>query len=309
MSAGWVAAGVRARGLGLRRIGALSARELAASDSLEKALEVLARTPYGHDVRADMDLPSAEHAVLATLLWHTRILAGWGPPLGSGALRLLAAGFEIDNVTGHVARVSGREAPEPFVMGSLSTAWSAVSAASSPAGVRAALAASSWGDPGSEDEATVRLSLLLGWARRVLDGVPGAGDWAISGAALVMCRVISANATSALSPGARRDAGHLLGPRWSETISLGDFVRRAPRPAAKMLEDVEDVDDLWRAEVRWWSSVEAGGAQLAARSALDVSSCVGVVGMLACDAWRARAAIQLAARGGGELAEVLGALA
>lgn len=309
MSAGWVAAGVRARGLARRQLGHEAVRALASSSSLSSALEGLVPTPYGRDVRVDMDLPSAEHAVFSTLLWHMRILAGWGPPLGSGPLRLLAAGFEIANVTGHLARLEGRDAPDPYVMGSLATAWPQVAAASSPTQVRAALASSSWGDPGGEEEASVRLALLLGWARRVLDGAPGAGEWAVSGAALLMCRVIAANATSALGAGARRDARRLLGSGWDEASSARELARHAPRAAAKVLEGVEGPEDLWRAEVRWWSDIEAAGSGLVARSALDLSSCVGVVGLLASDAWRTRAALQMAARGGGDITEVLGAVA
>ena len=200
MSAGWVAAGVRARGLARRRLGRDGARALAASDSLAAALGTLANTPYGREVKTEMDLASAEHAVFATLLWHMRILAGWGPPLGSGPLRLLATGFEVANVTGRLARIGGQNAASPYALGSMATAWPAISEARTPTEVRAALASSSWGDPGGEDLATVRLALPLGWARRVLDGVPGAADWAISGSALVLCRVLMADAFSALGP-------------------------------------------------------------------------------------------------------------
>ncbi len=184
MSAGWVAAGVRARGLARRRLGRDGALDLAASDTLVAALGTLANTPYGREVKTAMDLASAEHAVFATLLWHMRILAGWGPPLGSGPLRLLATGFEVANVTGRLARIGGQNAAPPYALGSMATAWPVVSEAQTPSEVRGALASSSWGDPGGEDLATVRLALLLGWARRVLDGVPGAADWAISGSAL-----------------------------------------------------------------------------------------------------------------------------
>ncbi len=256
-----------------------------------------------------MDLISAEHAVFAALLWHMRILAGWGPPLGAGALRLLAAGFEIANVTAHLERVGGGEAPDAFDLGSLATAWPAISAARTPAEVRTTLAASSWGDPGSDDPGTVRLALSLGWARRVLDGSPGAGGWAISGAALLMCRVLVAGAQSVLGASARHDADRVLGPRWAEAASPGELALHGPRAATKVLEGVSGADELWQAEARWWSNVYATGTELVARSALDASSSVGAVGVLAADAWRTRAALQLAARGGGDLAELSDAVA
>jgi len=309
MSAGWAAAAVRARGIARRQLGRDAARDLAASDSLESALGRLVLTPYGREVRVDMDLVSAEHAVFATLLWHMRVLAGWGPPLGAGPLRLLAAGFEIANVTGHLERVAGLKAPEPYALGSLATAWPEISAARTPAEVRTALASSSWGDPGADDPATVRLALTLGWARRVLDGSPGAGGWAISGAALVVFRVFAAGALSALGTSARRDADRVLGPGWAEAASPGELLRQAPRAAAKVLEGVSGADDLWRAEVRWWSNVGETGTGLVARSNLDASSSVGAVGVLAADAWRTRAALQLAARGGGDFVELSDAVA
>jgi len=282
---------------------------LAASDSLATALGTLVHTPYGREVRTDMDLPSAERAVFATLLWHMRILAGWGPPLGAGPLRLLAAGFEIANITDHLVRLEGQKTPDPYALGSMATAWPAVSGARTPAEVRAALASSSWGDPGGEDLATVRLALVLGWARRVFDGVPGAGDWAVSGAALVLSRVGTAGAVSALGSSARRDVDHLLGSRWQEMASPGEFAGRVPTAAAKALEGIAGVDDVWRAEARWWSGVEASGAVLAAHSPPDVSCSVGVVGLLAADAWRTRAALEIAARGGGDIGELLDAVA
>ena len=211
-----------------------------ASRDLAGALGMLAHTPYGREVRTEMDLASAEHAVFATLLWHMRILAGWGPPLGAGTLRLLATGFEVANVTGHLARIEGQKVPGPYALGSMATAWPAVSAARTPTEVRAALASSSWGDPGGEDPATVRLALSLGWARRVLDGVPGAADWAISGSAIVLCRVLMAGAFSALGPSARRDTQRLLGSGWQDATSAGELARHVPRAAAKTLEGVAE---------------------------------------------------------------------
>jgi len=309
MNAGWVAAGVRARGLARRQLGRDGARGLATSSSLAAALGTLAHTAYGREVRTEMDLASAERAVFATLLWHMRILAGWGPPLGSGPLRLLATGFEVANVTDQLARIGGQKAPSPYALGSMATAWPAISEARTAAEVRVALASSSWGDPGGEDLATVRLALLLGWARRVLDGVPGAADWAISGSALVVCRVLMADAFSGLGPSARRDAHHLLGSGWQEASSPGDLARHVPKAAAKVLEGASGPDDLWRAEALWWSNLEASGTALAARSTLDVSSSVGVVGLLAVDAWRTRAALQVAARGGGDIVELFDAMA
>ena len=45
------------------------------------------------------------------------------------------------------------------------------------------------------------------------------------------------------------------------------------------------------------------------RSTLDVTSSVGVVALLAADAWRTRAALQVAGAGGGDIVELLDAVA
>ncbi len=309
MSAGWVAAAVRGRGLARRRLGRDGARALAAVTALAPALAALTATPYGREVRTEMDLVSAQHAVSATLLWQLRVLAGWGPPLGAGPLRLLAAGFEIANVTGHLARLHGQSTPAPYALGSMATAWPSVSVAQTPAEVRAALSTSVWGDPGSDDLPVVRLAMQVGWARRVLDGAPGAADWAISRAALVVARVLANGALPSLGPLARRDLNHLLGPRWQEVGPLSELARSVPRPASQALQGMVAGEDLWRAEARWWARVESAGATLAEGPRPDASSGVGVAGLLAADAWRTRAALAVAAHGGGNLAEVLDAMA
>jgi hypothetical protein len=309
VSAGWVAATVRGRGLARRRLGEDGARHLARSASLPSALAALGTTPYGRGLRTDMDLATAQHTVSAAVLWHLRVLAGWGPPLGAGPLRLVAAGFEIANVSGQLARLSGQPAQAPYALGSMATAWPAVSRARTPAEVRAALRASGWGDPGSDDPAAVRLAMQLAWARRVFDDVPGGAEAAIGGAALVVARVLAAGARATLSPSAHRDATHLLGPQWHEAVSPEDLTRHVSRRATQALRGVEHAEDLWHAEMRWWSAVEATGATLVARSEAGAAAGVGVAALLAADAWRVRAALALAAGGGGDLAEVLDAVA
>jgi hypothetical protein len=309
LTVGWVAAGVRGRGLARRRLGRDGVQSVAAAGSLAGALVTLASTPYGREVRSDMDLASAQHAVSATLLWHLRVLAGWGPPLGAGALRLLGAGFEVANVIGHLARLHDRPAPPPYALGSLATTWPAVVAARSPAQVRRVLSSSAWGDPGGDDPAVVALSLQLGWARRVFDGVPAAADWAVSAAALVIARVLGADALSAVGPSARRDATHVLGRRWQQAGSIGELARHVSGAAGLVLRDVDGPEDRWRAEVRWWTTVESTSATLATHPRPDLSSGIGVAGLLAADAWWTRAALAIAAGGGGDPAEVLDVVA
>lgn len=309
MSAGWVAAGVRGRGLLRRRLGRDGAVRLASLPSLGVALAELEDSPYRREIRPGMDLASAQWAVSATVVWHLRVLAGWGPPLAAGPLRVLASAYEIANITGHVARITGQPAPPAYDLGSLGTAWQTVSRSGSPAEVRAALRSCPWGDPGSEELPAMRLSLELAWARRAFDEAPGASDWAVATAAMVIARVITAGARGSLTPGAIRDATHLLGPRWHTADSMQVLTEALPRAAAKALAGVVDPDDLWRAETRLCSTIDNAGAALVARARPDAATGAGVAAQLEADARRVRAALALAACGGGNLAEVLDELA
>jgi len=279
VSAGWTAASVRGRGLLRRRLGRDGARDLAASSTLEAALERLALSAYGRDVRSSMGLEAAQHAVSATALWHLRVLAGWDPPLGAGPLRLLAGRFEIANITGHLASLGGGAPPATYDLGSLATAWPAVAAAGSVVEVRATLASSPWGDPGSEDPAAIRVALQLAWARRVYDGAPGAADWAVAAGALVVARLSALGATATLGPGPRRDARHLLGTRWDRASSPAE-VGSMLAPGASVLAGLTAGIPLWEAEARWWGAVEASAETLAAQPRPDASAGVGVAALL-----------------------------
>ena len=309
MTAGWTAAGVRGRGLLRRRLGHDEALRLAAAPSLEAALSALTETAYDRDVRPGQDLGQAQHAVSATTLWHLRVLAGWGPPVVAGPLRVLGSGYEIANVTGYLLGLSGQPTRRPYALGALVTAWPAVTRARTPAEVRAALRSSAWGDPGSEELPSIRLALQLSWACRVSDAVPPAKDWATSGAALVMARALASGADASLGPSVVRDASRILGSRWRRADSPEDLARRVPRAAARTLEGVTSADELWQAEVRWWVEIETAAVRLTARSRPDRSAAIGAAALLAVDAWRVRAALSVAAHGGGDLGEVLGAVA
>ena len=288
MSAGWVAVGVRAKALSRRRIGPERATAVAASGSLPDAVSGLAGTPYGRGLHAAATVAEAQRAVDNTLLWHLRILAGWCPPLGSAALRVLAAGFEIRNVVDHLLRLKGRPVPAPFVLGSLTTAWPSVARARTPSEVRRALSRSAWGDPQSDDPAAVRVAMNFAWAARVYDQVPEAAGWAKGAAGIFVERARRASAESLLSEETRRQVAHLLGPRWETTTS-------------------SEVD-VGQRELDWWRLVEAESASLAARPPQGAAIVVGVTGLLAADARLTRAALAVAA-GAGDLAVVIDAVA
>lgn len=289
-----------------RLVGVDGARLIAGAPCLEDALDRLGTTPYAREVRPGMALAEAQHAVAAVALWHLRILAGWSPPLGAGSIRLFAERLEIANITGHLAALSGLPALEPYELGSLGTAWPTVAAARTAADVRAALAASGWGDPGTERLAEVSLVLQFAWARRIYDGVPGAADWAVSMAALLVARSLAAGIP--LPRAAAAHASHLLGPRWPDASSPTALASRVPRPAARVLADVDDALSLWRAEARWWARVGTDAEVLAARSRPDALVVVGMAALLGVDAFFVRAALATAGHPD-RLAEVLDAMA
>lgn len=68
--------------------------------------------------------------------------------------------------------------------------------------------------------------------------------------------------------------------------------------AAVLTERADAADDLWRAEITWWRHVEADGVALLHRSGPGPDAPVGAAAVLATDAWRVRAALEIAARGG-----------
>ena len=306
MSAGWVAATVRARALARRRLGSEGARRLAARPSLALALEELAGSAYTRKSELGPELESARHAVTATAIWHLRVLAGWLPPGGAGVLRALAGWYEAANIEHRLAsfRLAGAGEPAPYALGSLTTSWGRLSGAVSAADLRRALAASPWGDPGSEDPDEAGLALRLSWARRLAADVPQAAGWA-AGRAAVLAGVAVCSGRP-LPAGAAADAGRLLGRRWEGTRSLPDLAAAVPRAAAWTLAGVTEPERLWRAEVAWWDRLGADGLALAAAPRFGPGPVVGVAALLMADAWQVGAALEVANLGGGELAGALG---
>ncbi|MEU3521467.1 hypothetical protein ABZ770_40535 [Streptomyces sp. NPDC006654] len=312
MSAAWVAGAVRARALTVRCPGAGGAREIAACSSLDEALRRLGGTPYGRYTREAAGLPEAQRAVSATLLWHLRVLAGWLPRAGARLLVPLVSGFEIANV---VARLSP-EQPEhpaqqgrvpPYRLGALETAWRRLDEAVTPAELRAVLAASPWGDPGGDTPWAVVTGMRMAAARRTGLAVPQARGWAVARAALLTAREVFVHGRSLPEP-VRRDAARLLGARAPTAASYQEFRDGLPVPARRLLTGVEDPAGLWRAEAGWWRTLRDDGAALLRDGRPGPGVVVGAVALLSVDAWRVRAALESAARGG-RLGEAFDALA
>ncbi|MET0765952.1 MAG: hypothetical protein ABWY29_13890 [Blastococcus sp.] len=306
MSAAWVAGSVRSRAMASRRLGTGGAHALAAGPSLADALVRLAATPYGHDVTIGQSLGQAQRAVADTLLWNLRVLAGWLPRAGGDQLRVLAGWFEIATVDELLRALAGRPADPPYRLGSLATAGNRLQAAGSPGELRRVLASSPWGDPGGETPRDIAPAMRLAWAERVVRSVPPARDWAVSGSALLVARELFVGGRR-LGDVAAASARRLLGAAPVAT-SLAGFTAALPRVAREALTDVDVPESLWRAEAAWWRRVDADATALRRRPRFTHDPVIGTVAAAAVDAWRVRAALECAARGGRDL-EVFDAVA
>lgn len=295
MTAAWVAGSVRAEAMARRRYGAAAARSLAATPGLDEALQKLVTTPFGHDVRLGQTLDEAERALAATVLWHWRVLAGWSPWEGIRILRVLAAGYEITNVDELVRALQGSPVPPAYQLGALTTWWPHLQRAGSIAQLRALLAASPWGDPGQDSVSAIQIGMRLAWAHRAAGQVPEA--WRLGGAALLVARERFAAGRRLVTPPADLAEALLGGPAIAAT-SWRDLVQALPLDAAWVFEDVQDVGDLWRAEATWWRRVEHDSFRLLRGVRFEPPRLLGAAAVLAADAWRVRAALEVAARGG-----------
>lgn len=297
MNAGWVAGTVRARAMARRRVGRTGVRALAASASLDDAVDVLAAGPYGHDVRRGQSLAEAQHAVAATLLWNARVLSGWLPREGATLLRVLAGWFELANVDERLRTVAGRPAADAFALGALAVADRRLAGCGSIAEVRAVLATSPWGDPGDDTSRAVQAGMRLSWAERVAAAVPPAAPWALGGAALLVARE-HLLAGRRLPPGAMSSARRLLGTAARDAASLPELAAAAGRRAGWVLAGVEEPGGLWRAEAAWWQRVGSDASGLLRGTRFGPEAVVGALAVGAVDAWRVQAALEVADRGG-----------
>jgi hypothetical protein len=300
VSAGWVAGSVRAGPRARRRLGAGAARQLAASGSLAEALRVLAATHYGRAGLPEQTLAGAQHAVAGAVLWELRVLAGWLPGDGVRLLRALAGWFELANVDELLQALAGRPAGGEFRLGALATAWPRLRQAASIAGLREALAASPWHDPGEDTMLALRLGMRARWAARVAATGGPARTWAAGGAALLLAGE-RFTAERAVQPSVMDGALSLLGPAAAAAGTLEELASRLPAQARWVLTGISSPAGLWRAEAAWWARVESDGLRLLRTSGFGSGPVLGAVAVIAADAWRVRAALEIAARGGGPL--------
>ncbi|WP_099023937.1 hypothetical protein [Mycolicibacterium palauense] len=300
MSAGWVAGNVRAKGLLRRRLGVAGTRAVASMSSLADAQHALAEGPYGRGVVAGQTPAQTEHAVSATVLWHLRVLAGWQPREGARALRCLAAGFEAANIVAHARTLAGADPLPVFDLGSLATAWPRLAQTGSPGELRMALSESLWGDPGGESPADIAAAVRVSWAVRVATTVPEAASWARGGLALLIAHRTLVQGRRLPETVATRSA-RVVGAAAATSSDLVSLVAALPRAARWSITGIDDVDELWRAEARWWARLDRDGLQLLTGTGFSRARPVGAAAVLAADAWRCRAALGMAARGGGPM--------
>jgi hypothetical protein len=78
--------------------------------------------------------------------------------------------------------------------------------------------------------------------------------------------------------------------------------------AAWVLEGIDEPTNLWLAEAAWWRRVEEDGFALLRSTGHGPRPLLGAIAVLAADAWRVCAALELSDRGGA-LLEVFDAVA
>ncbi len=297
MKPGWVAGSVRARLLANRRMGRDGCRRMAHAPPAA-AVALLARSPYGRDVDPSMAPRLAARAAATTTLWHLRVLAGWLTAAGADTVRLLSGGFEIGNVEALLDRFAGGERRPAFQLGGLAVAWPRAEHASSAGRVREILASSPWGDPGASSAAAIGVGMRLAWARRVVDGVASAADWATAGAALVLAREALVF-ERALTPAARANAVRVLGRRWSEASwsTPDELAGVVPMAARSPLAGLGSADRLWEAEGRWRRQVERDALGRLRNAAGGAEVVAAAVAVLLVDLWRVQAALEACAWG------------
>lgn len=308
MSAAWVAGTVRARSLVRRRLGSGGARTLLSARSLPAALGLLAHSPYGYSVHPGDDAEAAARGVAATLLWNMRVLAGWLPAQGSELLRVLAGCFEIANVEEHLRALAGQPAAGPYRLGSLATAWPRIAQSGTPDELRAALAASPWRDPGGAGPRDIQVGLRLSWAERVRSRASAAAPWVAGATALLVAREVVVRGEP-ITPAARLAVTRLLGPGAAAAGSLAELTAELSGAARWVFEGITDPAELWRAEVAWWRRLHVDGTVLAARAGFGPEPVIGVVALLAHDAWLVRGALAAVGRQGNEALELFDAMA
>ena len=294
MGVGWVAGSVRARLLARHRAGIEGAREVADASSIDAARAQLGTTPYARAITGTSSVRDAQHAIWSSVLWDTRVLAGWLPLPGVQAARAFAAFFEIQNLEDALASVEHDGEPR-FDLGSLGTVPSHTREAPSASELREQLRHSAWRDPGTSDPAGMLLNVRLEWARRLTEIEPAA-EWGNGLAALIAARQV-AEREQAVDPDLVRRFPR-FGRHVLDAATLPALASALPAPARWVLEGIDRPEELWRAEAGWWRRVDRDGERLLHSTRPGLAVATGAIAVRMADAWRIAAALDVASRGG-----------
>ena len=196
--------------------------------------------------------------------------------------------------TGAEAAAIAADAARP---GALATAWPRLAQAASTGELRAALAASAWQDPGQPTPRAIRLGMRARWAARIAELGEPARTWAAGAAALLVAGERFASGRPA-EPAVMDGALRLLGPAAAWAATPGELAGSVPVRARWVLTGITTPAELWRAETALMAGMERDGLRLLRAPGLESGTVLGAVAVMACHAWRIRAALELAARGG-----------
>lgn len=307
MTAGWVAATTRGRSLLGRTIGTSGAIQLANQPTWSGANEQLRATVYGANLAGGDDRATARRAARLSTAWQLRVLAGWFPPASGSLARMAAAPFEISNIEHHVAHLCGSTASDPIPLGSLGVVWPRLARTTSIEQVRTVLAHSVWGDPGGDQPSAITLGLRVGWARRVVSGVPSAITWAHGALAGQMAAELFCFERS-INDHMGRELDRLLGRAWRTAGSVGELYDRLPGTARWVLDGVTTPAEIWKSEIALLGRVAHDAQPAVAGGPPSSATVAAILALLLVDLWRVTAAIEAAGRWPAA-AEVLDAVA
>ncbi len=294
MRASWIGGAVRGELLLARRAGRERAAEIAARGTLPEALRSLLGSAYSDRLRVGATLAEAERSLAATTLWHLRVLAGWLPPGAAETMRALAGWFELANIEDKlVALGADFQPPPPFELGGLASAWRGVGRARDLPGVRNALGASAWGDPGEDTPQGILIALRTRWARRVAAELPEARPWVQGASALLLARELPLNDNS--DRAALRELPGISASALAAQ-SIGELAARLPASASWALQPARTTQELWRAELGWWRVLERDAQEIRRRAHTGRARVLAAVALLAADARLLARALAVCAR-------------
>jgi len=138
------------------------------------------------------------------------------------------------------------------------------------------------------------------WAARAAALGDPVRTWAAGAVALLVAGERFANGRP-VDPAVMGSALSLVGPAAVGAGTLAELAGALSPRARWVIAGITSPADLWRAEETWLARVEQDGLRLLRTSSLDSGVVIGAVAVMACDARRIRAALEIAARGGAPL--------